>query len=386
MTEQARPILAIHGVANRSRGEHEERVTHLQDRLNRLGGPWKLWPIFWGDLGARDEHLTKTLGDLEERQAEFDWYRMKKYEFAEEEVRSSPRPEGADDERKARFIAEVEKELGRPADPEILEAIDRAWSEMRLLPYAEDEVLESAARAFVEAIEASASAAPEIAAIEGFNLGRLIASLLGADRAAAQLVRDARAFIMTKATLGAADVGVYNAHSRIDPGEEPRIQDRILDCLRSKEFVTEHGTDWGTPSRPISVLAHSLGALVTFDLANRSTENFAVDRFVSFGTQVSTFHLVHKRLDVDRSEDGKPKVRVPSANIGRWTNIWHPLDPLAFVMEPVFDRNDRGDDGYATLRDIRLKPGGRIDVWAIHGMYWTDGDAIQHMAEALTAT
>lgn len=168
MTETPTPVLAIHGVANRSSAEHAERVTHLQKQLNRLGGPWKLWPIFWGDLAARDEHLTKTLGDLEERQAEFDWYRMKKYELAEEEVRSSPRPEGADDDRKARFIAEVGKQLGRPADPEMLEAVDLAWSEMTLLPYAEDEVLESAARAFVEAIDATASAAPEIAAMAGF--------------------------------------------------------------------------------------------------------------------------------------------------------------------------------------------------------------------------
>jgi len=58
------PVLVIHGIGVRDPGKFFRSVDSLDDAL---GDRHELIPVFWGDLGAGDEHLGKVIARYPDR-------------------------------------------------------------------------------------------------------------------------------------------------------------------------------------------------------------------------------------------------------------------------------------------------------------------------------
>lgn len=117
------------------------------------------------------------------------------------------------------------------------------------------------------------------------------------------------------------DVLVYQRHRE-------RIHDRVWSAIRAA------GAALGSAHEPVAVLAHSLGGVISFDMATMADGPLHVSKLLTFGSQSPLFHLMDPRAGVLASYAGAPVV-LP-ATIGRWLNLWEPLDPLAFIAARVF--------------------------------------------------
>ena len=93
----------------------------------------------------------------------------------------------------------------------------------------------------------------------------------------------------------------------------------------------------------VSIIGHSLGSLVVFDILSRQNEHaldFDVTNYFSIGSPVGVFKLIQKtkigpQLGTENNSDGgtdRPKCR-------DLYNIYHVCDPIAYRMEPLIDKS-----------------------------------------------
>lgn len=353
------PTLTIHGVNNRDKDRFEnEAVAPLQRALNKRGGNWDLWPVFWGDLGAGDKYLDRTLGDV-----------------SDAALADSITPADGEPSTPDAFLACL---AAAPVDTYdgAQEAVESAWPTLTVLPYIDGELCQAAAEAYAEALAAPPNQVSEspVAAAE--------VAIVSIDRLMAKLLRKLRLWVMPNLFRFAGDIAVYASHASqpVNPNPKPPgklITDRVTLVL--KEVRAKHGEDWGTAKRPIPVVAHSLGALILFDMANNPEVDFAIGTMVSFATQVSAIHLLEPR-NPPPPFDGNTRLPVGRDNIARWVNLWHPIDWLAFVMTGIFEPGDPSDPH---ITDIRLDIDGNLDVGNVHSSYWKSGKAADKIAAAL---
>jgi pimeloyl-ACP methyl ester carboxylesterase len=149
--------------------------------------------------------------------------------------------------------------------------------------------------------------------------------------------QDARLWLTQQSLPFIADVIVYQSHTYRE-----KIQARVREVIKR-----ELGEQAGTADQPVKVVAHSLGGVVSFDLACRNQDALHIDALVTLGSQPAFFHLLDPREGVADFE-GEP-VAVPET-IGRWTNVWDEYDMLGFATDEVF----RLYDGTAPL-DVRVR-------------------------------
>ncbi|GAA0713061.1 hypothetical protein GCM10010199_11790 [Dactylosporangium roseum] len=139
----------------------------------------------------------------------------------------------------------------------------------------------------------------------------------------------ARAMVGERATTVAADALVYLS-SRGDANAPGGIVQRVADAV-------EEAARKRTDDRPLVVVAHSLGGLITYDVLSHYRPDLTVDVLVTVGSQVGLF----AELGLLRSSDPslptveQPRIDVPP-NIRRWLNVVDRADVLAFRAEPVF--------------------------------------------------
>ncbi len=127
---------------------------------------------------------------------------------------------------------------------------------------------------------------------------------------------------------------------------------------------------------PIDVLAHSLGGVVAIDMAT-ATQLLWVRRLVTFGSQPSFFHACDPRGGVLEPYSGVP-VKLPPS-VGSWTNLWEPLDPLAFAAARVFELYN----GSAPI-DVEVPHLASSGIWT-HSDYW-ELDYVVSSIRAVLAT
>lgn len=149
--------------------------------------------------------------------------------------------------------------------------------------------------------------------------------------------QDARLWLTQQTLPFIADVIVYQSHTYRE-----KIHTRIRDVIKR-----ELGDQAGTIDQPIKVIAHSLGGVVSFDLACLNQDALHIQALVTMGSQPAFFHLLDPREGVAPFE-GEP-VSVPRT-ICRWTNVWDEYDVLGFATDEVF----RLFDGTAPL-DVRVR-------------------------------
>ena len=133
------------------------------------------------------------------------------------------------------------------------------------------------------------------------------------------------------------------------------------------ETVMEHAPGFGTAGRPIDVISHSLGGTMLFDLAVAGHPRLHIRHLLTCASQISYFHVIGcSPQTLDPTEAGVP-VTLPST-IETWTNFYVPLDPWAFLAEPMFTLADGADP-----EDVEVYAGERGDRVLTHAAsyYWT---------------
>ncbi|OQR81836.1 phospholipase, partial [Thraustotheca clavata] len=120
------------------------------------------------------------------------------------------------------------------------------------------------------------------------------------------------------------------------------VVDSVTEQLNTKYkiFMEEH-PGW---DGKVSIFAHSLGSVITYDILTHSAGevakngvkfkglDFAVENFFGAGSPVPVIILSRGDLDL---QDGKftPGIKMP--NCAHYFNIFHPIDPIAYRVEPL---------------------------------------------------
>ncbi|MEO0476979.1 MAG: hypothetical protein AAF085_13560 [Planctomycetota bacterium] len=180
--------------------------------------------------------------------------------------------------------------------------------------------------------------------------------------------QDVRLWLTQQSLPFIADVIVYQSHSYRE-----KIQARVREIVQR-----ELGDQAGTAEQPIKVIAHSLGGVVSFDLACRSDNPLHLSALVTMGSQPAFFHLLDPREGVAPFE-GEP-VTVPNT-IGRWTNVWDEYDMLGFATDEVFQLHDGTAPLDVRVRATRSRLKGGL-MMRSHLRYFTNKDT----AEAIKLT
>lgn len=116
----------------------------------------------------------------------------------------------------------------------------------------------------------------------------------------------------------------------------------------------------GLPERPLTVIGHSLGATVAFDMAIEAEPRLHVDHLLTCATQTPFFHVIGcSPPSIDPAGAGL-RAQLPP-QIGRWTNFYVALDPWAYAAAPVFTMADG-----ARPRDVEVHAGTRDDRIVTH--------------------
>jgi hypothetical protein len=109
-----------------------------------------------------------------------------------------------------------------------------------------------------------------------------------------------------------------------------------------------------------------------------ATDPLWIRSLVTFGSQSPFFHVCDPRGGQLEPYAGAPVVLPKS--IGRWTNLWEPLDLLAFIAARVFRLHDGSEP-----RDVKIAHLATSGIWT-HSSYWELDDVVNEIRTALGAT
>jgi hypothetical protein len=250
-------------------------------------------------------------------------------------------------------------------------AIADAWAETRALQNIEDpELLAEIGRAIAEGLSETSSQQPAIVRGLPEDLKAKVKGLVrGIDRAVGAVVGSLAGGLneYLRTSFG-PNIGRFLGDVFVYQRRHADIQRRLW------EVLDREAPGWGTEERPIPVIAHSLGGVISFDgLGHR---RLWIRRFITFGSQSAFFHVIDPRGPLGAYKPGTP-VGLPNA-IGAWTNLWEPLDPLAFLAGRVF----RLSAGKPPV-DIEVPHRASSGLWT-HSVYWTDEALVDAIRTALS--
>ncbi|SCD66009.1 hypothetical protein GA0115253_1013223 [Streptomyces sp. Termitarium-T10T-6] len=374
------PVFVIHGVANRDRDEFTATVAALAAATEV-----DMVPVHWGDLGARDRFVAAalptrrtgpdTLRDGEEPEPL----------GAAEDFAAVLLPGPVDEQRQLEQVdAAVRAQLDAGGDgedeelregardaldpDEVLEYVREAWADTEWLrrtvdPQLLSEVGRSLARSLLDGFDPDGEDAYHGLRGGGADRrGRLRAlvrrRLTDLDRvagASAQAV-GGRLNHAVRNRFGAdvmrflGDVLVYQRHQAAVHARVRQVIDAVDPGLGR------------SPSRPVRVVAHSLGGVIAVDMAT-ATVPLWTESLVTFGSQSAFFHVCDPRGGQVAPYDGGSPVALPPS-LGGWTNLWEPLDMLAFAASKVFLLHD----GTVPV-DLPVRHQASTGMWT-HSAYW----------------
>lgn len=385
------PVLVVHGVANRDKAGFAKMVKKLDDSLTT---DHTLVPVFWGDLGAKLEMLEYILPDMKTFKDGPPDTKHAVRSVLRGDARSADEPnptvvtkilEGATRAR-TRSLADVPSPGERAA---VEAALREHVPNTQYIQYADDpEFLRLVGRVVGEGVhEDTATAVLTVpAGAKGgppgwdWVSGKVQEMLRALDEMAGRLVgrtlgqanQSLRSGVRNGVVSFAGDIVVYHGH-------QDAIHQRIVDALAHvNEPTTGFRADgeplWGTKERPISLVAHSLGGVLSFDAA--VARKVWIKAFVTFGSQPSFFHAFDPRHGLGTYAPGA-SVKLPPT-IDRWVNLWEPMDLLAFAANPMFvlEGNEEPEDvpvtsGATTIVDSNGQ---------MHGSYWESDELIHELS------
>jgi hypothetical protein len=386
------PVLVVHGVANHDLEHFKERVDALQ---KRVGARFELIPVFWGDLGGQFTglsdtlpvlfpHLDATRAGAEDTEAFFGLVQEQRAALMGAELTRGAEAAVVD----ALHAATLQAAGAQPAGMQVTrgdDALHQALSEQvpstRYLKQVYEPQLQQAVGELLAGylraplVEGAVGVRQESFVMRGLVgdgmqafktfigkvdelIGRVVSNVAGS---ANQWIRGALAKPIAL-TLG--DVVAYH-------------QARCLIHERLFKVLDDEAHGYGTKQQPITVMAHSLGGLVTFDAALGSDvlldgvpRRLHIKRWITFGSQPAFFHVMAPRKGIEKYTPDKRVLLPPS--IRSWTNLWHPLDLLAFSAASVFCL----DNGALPL-DVRVDSSASeiaSDKGWLHSSYWESAE------------
>lgn len=382
------PVLVIHGVSNRDPAAFEALV---HDLSNSLAGAWDLIPAFWGDLGGNPLGVADTIPDpaasavrrapdVVDESVAMALLALESPTVGAEVARSTAR--AAIDKRNVVADAAVERVAGpetgtrgvTPAD-DVRLAIGEHWDAMQWLPLIQDEALLRLIGQVIGGTLGRMSDGSVVGGAERRGLGdvsgsvkgllsdldRAVGALIG--RAAGNFNRYFREHLLPTLVGFAGDVFVYEH-------QYPKIQERV------RGILDEHVPGYGNEGQPISVIAHSLGGMIAFDMAVAGEPRLWISALITFGSQSPFFHVVDPRGGGLVSYLPGHPVTLP-ATIEEWTNLWEPLDPLAFIAAKVFKLHAGHSPSDRPVHHLASS-----GLWT-HSVYWHHPDLVSAIRETL---
>lgn len=369
------PLLVVHGIANRSREDFRAQCDWLQARL---GERYTLIDVFWGDLGGISDGLVDALpavfpfgddddgfhGHLTRAHAMLDGQAPAALAIAERVTGEKP-PQGgfsvrADpqtDVLQAIRVAVAQSDFVKNVtDPDVLNAVGDMVAAALAEPASGGEIGVRSGTFTVRADLGSSVLGVVKAVINAAD--RMIGKLTGA--LGGTLNQFVRGKLAGPIALTLGDVVGYHQNRE-------KIHARLF------EILDEKAKGWGKPGKPVNVMAHSLGGLLVLDAAlGACGHTLHIGQFVTFGSQPAFFHVMTPRKGLAPYVQGHPVV-LPGS-IGRWTNLWHPLDVLAFITATVFQL-----EGGCAPNDVQVQTNASTIVDAsgwLHSVYWRSPELV----------
>jgi hypothetical protein len=360
-------VLVVHGIGNRDRAAFDQAVTTVAEAL----APRRVLPVFWGDLGpdaafgclpavgegrALDDDVAADIGAADDRG---------------EELAS-----------RVHDLLEARTGAAVPATTDALvrDVMAEAVRDGRTL--AADEIADAVAETVVLTGPAGSA---ELGADEPDVFSRVRRGLRNVVDA---VDRNVDEFSQAKLTELLREKGAGVAGTIASTVGDVLAYQRKGDEIRGR--LDEAYREIAATGEPVTLLAHSLGGLVSVEwllgapvAGDSATEpgERQVATLITFGTQVSLFCELHGLLSAAGVTDNVPPVTLPIA-VDRWINVWHALDPLAFVMAPVLAI--QGPDGHEVpVEDRRLDPQGIGFSLGHHSSYWRDERFLRWLARTV---
>jgi hypothetical protein len=127
-------------------------------------------------------------------------------------------------------------------------------------------------------------------------------------------------------TVGDALVYVARRGTAAAPGD---IVKRVMKDVRDAAAKR-------TDKDPLIAIGHSLGGVILYDLFSHFATDLKCDLLVTVGSQVGLFQELRLLASAPPPNSSvASRVSSPS-NLGRWLNVFDPVDVLAFTARPVF--------------------------------------------------
>ncbi|MDG9927380.1 MULTISPECIES: hypothetical protein [unclassified Pseudomonas] len=371
----AEPLLVVHGIANRS---HEDFLAQCSWLQEQVGERYKLIDVYWGDLGGISDGLVDSLPAIFP-------FSEEGVDFHEHLTRARALMDGSKPAAQA-IAARVTGELPAQgsirvrADPQtdVHEAIREAVAQSTFVKDLTDpDVLNAVGDLVAAALAEQAPGGPFNVRSDTFTVrADLASSVLGAVKAVITAA-DAMIGKITGAVGGTLNQFVRGklagpiALTLGDVVGYHQNRQKIHERLFARLDVEAHG--WGKEGKPVHVMAHSLGGLLVLDAAlGACGRTLHIKRLVTFGSQPAFFHIMTPRYGLAPYQHAQP-VALP-ASIARWTNLWHPLDVLAFVTATVFRLSDGG-----APQDVQVQTNASTIADAggwLHSVYWRSPELV----------
>ncbi|MFF0163708.1 hypothetical protein ACFYRY_40260 [Streptomyces sp. NPDC005263] len=381
------PVFVIHGVAHRDQAEFTAAVSALA-----AAAGVDMVPVHWGDLGAQDQFIDAalptyyrdrdTLRDGEEPEP-----------VAAEPVTPALFAEAIDEARQlSQFEDAVRTQLseGNPAEDDGLRQGDRPWLDPdQIMAYVTEAWADTEwlcrtgdTQLLREAGRSPARSLLDEADPEGDDSYHGLRGSSGVHNRVRSLVRRRLNDLDRVAGAAVQAVGARLNHavrSRFAPGTTRFLGDVLVyqrhrDAIhaRVRQVIDNVHPDLGrSAASPVRIAAHSLGGVIAVDMAT-ATVPLWTESLVTFGSQAAFFHVCDPRGGQLAPYGGSMPVGLP-ASLNRWTNLWEPLDVLAFAASKVFQLHD----GTAPV-DLPVSHQASTGMWT-HSAYWS----LPHVASVI---
>ncbi|MFH9397566.1 hypothetical protein [Streptomyces sp. NPDC017556] len=378
------PVFVVHGVGNRDPQTFITTVAALQAAAGTT-----LVPVYWGDLGADDRFIDLALpsrsAGLRDTPETVDApTKMLLASLLGETERPGPGDLPASLRDAVRHGLDPSQNSGLRDGPEspdadqVLATLAEEWPTTHWLSLAADPTLLSeTGKAIAHAVTDRQEPDDSWAGLRG---------TAPADSTLRSLIRRRLADLDRVAGAAMQAVAGRMNHSlrhRLGPGTTRFLGDVLVYQrhreqihARVREQIAAVDPELGRhPDRPVRLVAHSLGGVIAVDMATAQVPLWT-SSLLTFGSQAAYFHLCDPRGGQLSPYTGHEPVTLPNS-LARWTNLWQPLDVLAFAASRVF----RLSDGTSPV-DLPLPHSVTAGLWT-HSVYWDLPELASAISDAM---
>ena len=312
--------LVIHGVNNRDKQNIEKHAAHFKEQLSHVN----FIPCYWGDLGA---DIDLDIITTQETQTLSSFSRTVILNEALSNLSAELDPKLVEDE--------LDVYLDSPELEKLKELIQTS-----------ENVEENLGNLIAEAYNLTPAELEEAESLSPSGLMRFLKPLERTLRFAleANLTR-------LKNDISKQGFNFFGDALKYQKNPEP-FWNRVRETIGSLGI---------NESEPIDVIAHSLGGVITFDMAMK--EQLWIGKFITMGSQAAFFHQL-----VQSSSFSKPL----KPTIKTWHNFYENLDALAYKASKfiLFDEKTRPIDIPIYCKRVLT-----------HGCYWENETVLRHLLQ-----